>query len=285
MYLLLHFASLVAFLSISGYAASVTVDQDQPGIQSNSVINGVHVHIGEGTEDEIYGRTTAQHSLSSEQWSHLQRVTSTFYETEFEYTSTKNGFDDHYSVQPGDDDECLVLIAATQTASQWITNLIIPLSTLKDDGTEVLRAHYGFVIAAEGIEKKLMSRINSNCGSRSVVTFAGHSRGAGIAPILASMYYKRNVFETIKLVTWGAPRTLSDTSADEFHKKYYQIRVVNKDDVVTTVPSKGIGFKHFGVVVCLDCTKTGQDSEADFSLDISIHLMKNYNKKIQAITV
>eukprot|EP01134_Creolimax_fragrantissima_P002685 CFRG2685T1 len=229
-----------------------------------------------------------EHSLTSSEWEHLKRVTQAFYDEggDYQYVASNFGTTDEYSVKPGDSDECLVMIAATDSITEWISNANFPYSTLSSGGQDILKAHSGFVIAAKAMDEDgLLEKIQNNCGSRDVVTFSGHSRGGGIAQVLASWYYQQGTFNTIKLVSWGSPRGLTDSSADNFHTDYYQVRVINDNDPIPSLPTEAMGYKHFGSVVCLDCTDTSQDAEGGFSLNIFNHAMGTYNTKIQSISV
>eukprot|EP01134_Creolimax_fragrantissima_P002200 CFRG2200T1 len=234
-----------------------------------------------------YSDSEAKHSLTSTEWSHLQRVTEAYDELgDYQYVAANSGATDEYSVVPGDSDECIVMIAATDSLSEWVSNVNFPSSTLSSDGEDILEAHTGFVIAAEAIDTDgLVDKIQNNCGSRDVLTFAGHSRGGGIAMLLASWYHQQGSFNTIKMISWGSPRSLTDKYADQYHGDYYQVRVINDNDAVPSLPMALMGYKHFGSVVCLDCTSTSQDAEGGFSLNVFNHDMSAYNGKIQAISV
>eukprot|EP01134_Creolimax_fragrantissima_P002181 CFRG2181T1 len=251
----------------------------------------VTVFVGEGELEDIEeldtvdARARAKHSLTTWEWNHLKRVSNTYKHENYRYVASNFGATDEYSVIPGDSDECLVLIAATDSVSEWISNVNFPFSTLSYGNHEVLTAHSGFVNAAVAMHNDgLLDKIQNNCGSRDVVTFAGHSRGGGIAQVLSSWYNEVGLFNTVRMLSWGSPRSFTDSSADRYHKSFYQVRVVNDNDIITRNPTRHLGYKHFGTVVCLDCKSTSQDSQADFSLNLLNHLMFEYNWKIQSIS-
>eukprot|EP01134_Creolimax_fragrantissima_P008260 CFRG8260T1 len=283
---LMQLVGLTACLATTGSLAAPTDPSEIVYYSSETTSEVVSVDIEEGELSEIDARASATHSLTSEEWSHLKRVTSTFESEKFDYSASNFGATDEYSVIPGDDDECLVMVGASDSFWEWISNVNIPFETLTSGGKDILRAHQGFVIAAEAIDNGgLTEKIHANCASRSVVTFAGHSRGGGIAQILAILFHERNIFSSVRLVTWGSPRALSDDSANKFHNAFEQVRVVNDNDVVTTQPSQIFGYRHMGTVVCINCSKTGQDADGGFSFNINNHYMDTYDKKIQSITV
>eukprot|EP01134_Creolimax_fragrantissima_P008261 CFRG8261T1 len=269
---------------IPAHVSEINEIKDRP-LNTTAIQRTVDIQIDEGELGEVDERGRAKHSLSSWEWNHLKRTSTIFTnEKKYQYT-TKSWAKDEYSVKPGDSDECLVLIAGTNSIQDWISNVNIPFRTLKADGKDILTGHGGFVIAAVAVAQDLLQQVQTNCGSRDVLTFAGHSRGGAIAQILATLYYKRNIFKSVKLVSWGSPRALSEASADKFHNVFDQVRVVNDYDPVTTQPARLFGYKHMGMVVCLDCIQTNQDATGGYSFNVANHYMKTYNVKIQSISV
>eukprot|EP01134_Creolimax_fragrantissima_P007985 CFRG7985T1 len=226
-----------------------------------------------------------QHSLTPSELEHLIEVTDDVANEgrfEFEFVGENPLVTDEFSVKLSDSGECRVNIHSTDGGFEWISNINTVTKSVEMNGEEILKAHAGFTIGALAVDEQLDGAILKNCGTPEVLTFLGHSRGGGIAAILAAMYYRRGGYE-IKLTTWGSPRAMTTTWADYYQEKFYQIRVVNDNDVVTTVPPNWFGFKHYGDVVCLDCDDTSQDAEGGFSVNVLNHLMYNYNSKIKSI--
>eukprot|EP01134_Creolimax_fragrantissima_P008259 CFRG8259T1 len=285
---LMHLAGLTAYLARTGCDAAPAEAElaEFQLLDSTPEVTSITIH--EGELNEINARARAKHSLSTWEWNHMKQLATLFKNEKgnFQYSARNSGATDEYSVIPGDADECLILIAGTDSFGEWISNVDFPLETLSSGGDNILRGHQGFVKAAKAIDSEgLTEKINAHCGSRSAVTFAGHSRGGGIAQILASVYHHRNSFNTVRLVSWGSPRALSDSSANNFHNTFYQVRVVNDNDPVTTQPTRNFGYRHMGTVVCINCKNTNQDASGGFSLNAKAHSMDTYEKKIRSITV
>eukprot|EP01134_Creolimax_fragrantissima_P007455 CFRG7455T1 len=257
------------------------------GLTTYLAVSSTHAASTVGEASSRSARS-ATHSLTSSEVEHLQRVTQAFVDEGpifYQYTASNFGTTDEYSVRKGDDNECIVMLAPTDSIAEWISNFNFPVTPVTLNGEVLFTAHNGFVISAEAIDRDgLVDKIESNCGPVDVVTFAGHSRGGGTAQVLSAWYHERNLYKTIKMVTWGSPRSFSSHSANDYHGAYHQVRCVNEKDEITRVPDSILGYKHFGTVVCLDCDDTSQDAEGSFSLNLLHHLMLSYNSKIQSIS-
>ncbi|KNC76769.1 hypothetical protein SARC_10750 [Sphaeroforma arctica JP610] len=177
------------------------------------------------------------------------------------------------------DAECYVVVQATDSLSDWISNVQFFKSNYYYDGHYVGTAHSGFVdayntFAATGMHEM----VNRLCSNVNHINFVGHSRGAAIATLLATSYHVHSRF-TVDLFTFGAPRILEDASSDLFHRAFTQVRVMNNDDPVTA--TMGLYGKHFGLVVCLNCRETERDSSENGNpLN---HKMTNYLGTIKKV--
>ncbi|GBG26064.1 Mono- and diacylglycerol lipase, partial [Hondaea fermentalgiana] len=129
----------------------------------------------------------------------------------------------------------------------------------------------GFVKPYNALRYQIWSRIQSTCNSNDRLIIAGYSRGGGVLNALAYTMYKDGLWSTSKmmLVTFGSPRVLSDGLSDEVHGKFEQLRFVNNDDVVPSVPYGWMGYKHFGTNKNRNGNE-GRDSPG-FSSSISDH--------------
>eukprot|EP01134_Creolimax_fragrantissima_P003699 CFRG3699T1 len=272
---LMQLAGLTAYLaSIVTHAAPADVDV-------------VTVTIGEGELYEIDARTRAEHSLTSSEWDYLKEVVDAVANEgrfEFEFEADNSLVTDEFSVTLSDSGECRVNIHATDGGFEWVSNIDTVYKTVSVNGEEILKAHAGFTIGALAVDEQLDGAILKNCGTPSVLTFLGWSRGGGISSVLAAMYHRRGDYE-VKLVTFASPRAMSTDWANYYQGQFYQIRVVNDNDIVTTVPPTWFGYRHYGTVVCLDCTDTSQNADGGFSVNVFNHLISEYNRKIQSIDV
>jgi hypothetical protein len=118
-------------------------------------------------------------------------------------------------------------------------------------------------------------RSRGECQSGVVVT--GHSLGGALASLFAadavSRYPKVYSKKTMKVVTFGEPRVFATKAADGLHGAVTKLRVINRGDLLASVPPAKSGLKHFGHVLHLDAaglgTKDGKlsviEAEQDFA--------------------
>ena len=103
--------------------------------------------------------------------------------------------------------------------------------------------HMGFDIAANRIKKQVDSFVEDNEIEEPTYWITGHSRGAGIANILAAEYAENN---EVFAYTFAAPATTVSMNRND--AKYRSIfNVINKDDFVPMLPCAEWNFGLYGV--------------------------------------
>ncbi|KNC82929.1 hypothetical protein SARC_04796 [Sphaeroforma arctica JP610] len=177
--------------------------------------------------------------------------------------------------------ECWVSIAGSGDVQDWIDNLNLGTDAIYYNGQYVGRGFDGFVNGYnEYFSLGMNGVVDQSCSGVSKINFVGYSRGAGIANILAAAYYQFSTYN-VELYTFASPRAFDVATSDSFHMRFPQIRVMNDEDVVTSVPFSAWGFKHMGDVVCLNCRETGRNSEESGS--IIAHLFYNYAAAVNSL--
>eukprot|EP01134_Creolimax_fragrantissima_P003847 CFRG3847T1 len=184
-------------------------------------------------------------------------------------------------------------IGLTGNADYWLRYVYMP-------GSDQLLgvAHHGFADAYDQIQPFVEQEIIEKCGGDiETVTFAGFSRGGALATLAATSHYLSTDFDSksntqTQLVTWGSPRVLDEVYADFYLNRFMQIRVVNQNDGVTSVPPSSTvisplpfmgyvsaRYSHLGSPVCLECNaKLPDDSEDGNTL--AAHDWLQYQKRI-----
>jgi len=95
--------------------------------------------------------------------------------------------------------------------------------------------HTGFARALEEVWNQLVPFVR-NLGTQRVVWFTGHSLGGALATLAADRYAK-SVGAVQGLYSFGSPRVGDERFVESFSPAAH--RIVNGDDVVTTVPLFG----------------------------------------------
>ncbi len=133
-----------------------------------------------------------------------------------------------------------VIIRGTNgTIEEWSSNFDIGnREEWKSDN------HKGFSVTAERIKKYVDAYAEKRSSGNNAFWITGHSRGAGIANLLASMLINED--KTVFAYTFASPATTIDKTATS--EKYDSIKnIVNIDDVVTYVPLSQWNFYRYGV--------------------------------------
>lgn len=122
-----------------------------------------------------------------------------------------------------------------ESLSDWISNFNMT--------PNYLGIHTGFYEVAERYSFSVIDWLKGKSFRR--IQIQGHSRGGGIAIILASMLYK-SLDTPIDIITFGAPKAFikgSQISEELTLGKYPYFRVVNGADIVPCLPA-GDGYIH-----------------------------------------
>lgn len=134
------------------------------------------------------------------------------------------------------------------TIEEWSSNFDVGADT--DDYWDRNNKHWdnknnhkGFDVAANRLKSHISDYIkNLNANTEKVLFFTGHSRGAAIANILASMYVDLG-YNTVAY-TMATPNTTLEEDAETKYDTIFNI--VNEDDIVTYLPLDKWGYKKYG---------------------------------------
>ena len=127
----------------------------------------------------------------------------------------------------------LVFRGTEQTLKDFITDLEIGISSLAQSEIGV---HKGFQQALDSVWSEMDGALAILTGP---VFYTGHSLGAALATLAAARRAPQAVY------TFGSPRVGNQAFAVSLERVPIY-RVVDDEDVVTTVPPKVLGFRHVG---------------------------------------
>lgn len=160
----------------------------------------------------------------------------------------------------------VVSVKGTSSEKEWYSNFDIGTTAKFSNYSDwtISSNHKGFDVAANRIQKLILSYVSSYCTGSSTKAYmlTGHSRGAAIANILgARLIDAGNAAYTY---TFASPNTTTNTSANA--SKYASIfNVVNKDDFVPYVPCSVWGFRRYGKTSTVSIASNYEKEWEDFT--------------------
>jgi hypothetical protein len=132
----------------------------------------------------------------------------------------------------------LVFRGTEQNIKDYLTDLEFGTLSLAGNKKEV---HAGFTAALDSVWHEIASAI---ARSDYPMFYTGHSLGAALATLAAARHAPSAVY------TFGSPRVGNQAFvASLSHVPIY--RIVDDEDVITTVPSAAFGFRHVGAEIRL----------------------------------
>jgi len=132
----------------------------------------------------------------------------------------------------------LVFRGTEQNIKDYLTNLQFWKLSLVNNNTEV---HAGFAEALDSVWRDMAAALATLNGP---IFYTGHSMGAALAILAAARHSPSAVY------TFGSPRVGNQAFIASLGNVAIY-RVVDDEDVVTTVPSEALGFRHVGTEVRL----------------------------------
>lgn len=166
----------------------------------------------------------------------------------------KDGFENFYFIENSDTDTQAFLCSLPEVVflsfrgttftswDDWVTNL--------DCGFEPCpfgRVHTGFWQDVGSVYLDIMSELVKHIVQQRHLIITGHSQGAGDANAmgLKMLGEYRDVY---RVIHYGGPRTVDSVAANHIDTFYPDVfhRIVNNNDLVTRVPPRISGYKHFG---------------------------------------
>ncbi|MDD5389619.1 MAG: lipase family protein [Gallionellaceae bacterium] len=127
----------------------------------------------------------------------------------------------------------LVFRGTEQSVKDYLTDLEFGELSLDRNKKEV---HAGFMEALDSVWRDMaaaIARLNSP------IFYTGHSMGAALATLAAARHAPSAVY------TFGSPRVGNQAFVASLNNVPIY-RIVDDEDIVTTVPSESLGFRHVG---------------------------------------
>lgn len=244
-------------------------------------------------------RALLNSGIVSDAWERIEQET-------YSYNRVVVG-DDKLAVKR-DGSSCWILAEESNSAGDWFSNLDLGDEDIMSVKTYYMRdescgcAKYtwwwcseyrscnaykklgtgydGFTKAHNKMRVNAWNLIKQVCGTGlSYYKFAGYSRGGGVLANLVFAILKDNLLSRnkVRMVTFGAPRALSDSSSDELHgymsgSSFNIDRIVYKGDMVPSVPYDWWGYKHAGNMACHQCDYPEERDRPYYSWNIPHHL-------------
>lgn len=167
--------------------------------------------------------------------------------------------------QDGQTKELITLaIRGTRSEREWLSNGDLGVSTEFDQTEEWTNEKNlkGFDITSNRIMKVVNDYMSANGISEENATFwiTGHSRGAGIANVLAQKLEARDM-ETFTYA-FATPNTTESQDAASYKSIF---NIVSKDDIVPAIPVEGWGFTKYGQVAKVSLTSSAKKEWAEMT--------------------
>ena len=138
--------------------------------------------------------------------------------------------------------ENIIYILGSNEFTDWLYNFTFPFSRTPYKTTnKKIKMHMGFYKSYNKIRNEIHKRVSE---MKSVI-FMGHSLGGSIATI-ASLDVQYNFpNKDVGCVTTGSPRVGNKALTDSYNKRIPNTkRIVYKNDFITRIPFKWMGYKH-----------------------------------------
>lgn len=142
------------------------------------------------------------------------------------------------------DDEIFIVIRGTESWDDWKTNLDCTFGITKYGAV-----HNGFKSDAESIYMQVTAALTKHIVAGRRIYVTGHSQGAGVGKQLAIRLLE-NGFSVYLAIGYGEPRNVAAGTAERLDAEFPGVfhRVVNNNDLVTRIPLRIMGYKHYGTL-------------------------------------
>jgi triacylglycerol lipase len=146
------------------------------------------------------------------------------------------------------DQTVIVSFRGTSNLTNWLSNINLPLT-----GGPLGKIHEGFALALNLVWRELRQMIADQQDSTDrTLWLTGHSLGGALATLTAARLLEK-AQPVGGLYTYGSPRCGDETFADNFNSALERAyRVVNRNDLVTRMPPRELGYRHVGTVEYFD---------------------------------
>ncbi len=143
-----------------------------------------------------------------------------------------------------DDDQVFVVIRGTEFEvwEDWQTNLDCEFVE-----SEFGLVHKGFKTDAESIYIEVTGHLLKHTIQHKLINIVGHSQGAAVAKQLGILLLESHMNLNV-VIGYGEPRNVHYETADMLDTTFPGLfhRVANNSDLVTRVPLRIMGYKHYG---------------------------------------
>lgn len=137
----------------------------------------------------------------------------------------------------------LVFRGTEQSIKDFITDIEGSLTRLDSKKIDV---HSGFARALDSVWNEIAAEISQ---LDIPIYYTGHSLGAALATLAAARHAPHTLY------TFGSPRVGNQAFIDTLSALAI-FRIVDDQDIITTLPPEALGYRNLGKVVLLQATKT-----------------------------
>lgn len=166
----------------------------------------------------------------------------------------------------------VVAFRGTDSIQDWLTDVDFFLKPFMNYTEE--KAHEGFVRAYKFVEVQLKASFKKYLDAHPTakVEIVGHSLGGALTTIAGIDLTDSFNLQDVTVISYGAPRVGNLAFSQLFAKRVgTSWRVVHWDDIVPTVPLKGMGFHHVGTEILYNlentsyqvCNGSGEDPKCE----------------------
>lgn len=121
------------------------------------------------------------------------------------------------------------------------------------------KGHHGFETAAAAVFPHIIMVCNQYRNNKQRVWFTGHSLGAAMSHIMATVYNNMLPDHKVVLFTFGSPRV--GNAANKALGEVIHHRYVDSSDIVPRVPISWFRYRHYGELHYLD--KNGHEIDVN----------------------
>jgi len=156
----------------------------------------------------------------------------------------ENKYTDTQGFICGSETDVFISIRGTEANSfnDWKTNLDCAFSHCKFG-----EIHKGFHLDAMSVFYDIVPLLKIHKSQGKKIHLTGHSQGAGVAKQIAIELLMTGI-DIDSFWGFGEPRSVSKDTAINLGERFPDIfnRVVNNNDIVTRLPTRLMGYSHFG---------------------------------------
>ncbi len=152
----------------------------------------------------------------------------------------------------------------SESGQDWKTNAQVLLGQPAWAPPTAFATHEGFTKALDSVwpqVREAIAQATKAAGPNAKVMFAGHSLGAALTQLAAVRAAREGLVDARRasIYTLGSPRVGDEAFKQELEGRFprafrmvnYEDRFIDRQDLVTQIPPKAMGFRHAGAVARL----------------------------------